>query len=413
MVSNITSPHYSHPTLASALHDHTNGTESRGDRQKSSRNYQNRFIESPFSSHSNTTFDSGSASLSSLSGSDHHHHNGFKLLYSDDSITGGRGFDSDGLQMERISAGLRPRNALDIRLAAIKKLDSYPIGDLLSSELWAETRAAIETSLLDADVRIVMAGLRICARSFKASPPPMTAEVYLILVNHLINIFQSGNVSKIGDGLNVDDSRTSCLLRKFRLLHQFQMELPSCWLRFPDSMFKDVMDSTFKLLRPDNVNMSCLTSLYCMSLTDTNALWFEKWMISSIGRVEAVPSMVKVDFVSNLAYHFFSYISMISSADGAPKQARPSDEVVVMDVDVNDEEGDSAKNIAKHDLDYIHFLHILVILTRLLLFSDGRKCFPIRIDKDCDYFFKKAEITWDMGMKKKLKAKTNRFRRAL
>ncbi|KAJ3208291.1 hypothetical protein HDU67_006913 [Dinochytrium kinnereticum] len=391
LVSTITFPHQSPSSFT--FQTPTPGHDNSNSRRKSS-SYQNPFNESPFSSHSNTTYESGSTSISS---DQHSNSGGFQLLYSDDSKASSD-FGSGGIQIQRITAGLKARNSLDVRKAAMKKLDAIPTGDLLSSELWAETRTAIDTALQDPDVRIVMAGLRICARTFKASPPSMTAEVYLILVHHLINVFQSGNITKIGDGLNVSDPRTDCLLRKFRLLHQFQMELPSCWLRFPEAMFKDVMRSTFRLLRPETQTSGCLTSLYCMSLIDTHALWFEKWMISSIGRAEAVESMIKANFITDLVYHFLSFISTMSRESGTTNQNRPSDEVVVMDVDANDEEdGDLAKNIVKKDLEYIHFLHVLVILSRLLLFSAGRECFPIRVGNESVFYWEKALAEWGFG----------------
>ncbi|KAJ3109647.1 hypothetical protein HDU97_003123 [Phlyctochytrium planicorne] len=374
LVSNVMTQQHSTANFNPSLNNLSEESARVASRNKTPANgYQNPFNESPFSSHSNTTYESSSNSLSS-SGKDSQ--NSFNALFADEMRPGSREPISGSLPLQRITGNLTSRNSLDVRRAAIKKLDSVSTGDLLSSELWSETRIAIETAMMDQDVKIMMSGLRICARTFKASPPPMTAEVYLILVNHLTQIFQNGN---------------------FRLLHQFQMELPSCWLRFSEQVFKDVMNSTFRLFRGQKRASGSLSPLYCMSLIDTNALWFEKWMISSIGRAEAIASMVGADFISELTDHFFTYINTLSSESNASKAARPTDEVVVMDVDANDEDADLSKIVAREDLDYIHFLHVLVIMTRLPLFLAGRECFPLKINPNSLYIYQHSLKKWSFG----------------
>jgi hypothetical protein len=44
----------------------------------------------------------------------------------------------------------------------------------------------------------------------------MTGEVYLILVNNLINYFEMGQMVKIDYGLNTMDVKTNVLLRKVK-----------------------------------------------------------------------------------------------------------------------------------------------------------------------------------------------------
>lgn len=62
----------------------------------------------------------------------------------------------------------------------------------------------------------------------------------------------------------------------------------------------------------------------------------------------------------------------------AVSMGKASDEVVVMDVDAN-EDSDLSQTIQGGDLEYIHFLHSLVMLGKLSLYSAGRRCFPIEV----------------------------------
>ncbi|KAJ3197649.1 hypothetical protein HK101_002077 [Irineochytrium annulatum] len=290
---------------------------------------RNHIHELSFSTHSNATIDSSSGSLSS--------------------------FISPPIdEVKRMMANMMPRNPLEARLNAAQKFEALSTADLLSSEFWTDTRGGIEIALADSDVR-----------TFKASPPPMTADIYLIIASHLSNVLENGHVN--------------CLLRKFRLLQQFQMEMPSCWFRFPEQILNEVMNATFRLLRPSKHGGGSLTSLHYMAMVDTNALWFEKWMMSNFGRSHAVPSMLKYNLISALVGEFLYYACTLPVVKGQPPIVRPSDEVVVMDVDANDEETDSTKTIYPADLEYIHFLHMLVMLTRLSLFAAGRQCFPVRV----------------------------------
>ncbi|KAJ2991293.1 hypothetical protein HDV02_003863 [Globomyces sp. JEL0801] len=55
-----------------------------------------------------------------------------------------------------------------------------------------------------------------------------------------------------------------------------------------------------------------------------------------------------------------------------------TDELLVEDVDQN-EDGDNTNLINSSDLEYLHFLHITIILSKLTMCSAGRKCFPIKL----------------------------------
>ena len=119
-------------------------------------------------------------------------------------------------EVKNVISNLHPRNSVEIRWQAVQKLESFSTADILSSEFWNDSKTGLEYALDDSEIKITNAALKICARSFKTSPPPLTGEIYLILVNHLRTFFNSEAASKlkIDDGLNVDDPRIESLLKK-------------------------------------------------------------------------------------------------------------------------------------------------------------------------------------------------------
>ncbi|KAI9365394.1 broad-minded protein-domain-containing protein [Zopfochytrium polystomum] len=346
-----------------------------------------------FSTHSGVTCESSSGSLSSFSPS------------SDD--------------MRSILKSLVAKNSVDVRLAGAKKLEALPAADLLGSEVWLDVKSSIETALADNDQRISLCALNICTRIFRASPPPMTGDVYLILVNHLTHVFESGQLSFPAAGINVKEPRWDLLLRKFALLHHFHLDLPTCWIRFTDQTLTDILDATFRLLRPRKSRLPSsmsttqlpLTALHCISLIDPRAKWFEKWMLSQVGRERGVKSMGKAGLVEALAELVVEGAGelMASASDGGDERdlevgrglrragalsartrlagssaatAPGRDEVVVMDVDTNDEDAPTETVdavIAVEDLEYVRFVHTITMLAKVASCSAGRHCFPIML----------------------------------
>ncbi|KAJ3020760.1 UNVERIFIED_CONTAM: hypothetical protein HDU68_009986, partial [Siphonaria sp. JEL0065] len=326
-----------------------------------------------FSTHSNATNDSSSGSLTSSS------------------------FMAPPVEeVKLIISNLQNKNSLDLRLGAAQKFNLLSIADLLSSEFWADTKSGIEMCLAEQDIRISGIGLRVCSKVFKSSPPPLTGELFLILVQHLINLFESGNVPKLGEGLNTAEPRVDLLFRKFRLLLQFQHELPSCWLRFPDQMFCNCLNAAYRLLRKPKRSPSSIGALHVISILDPTAGWFEKWTLSCVGRAQSVASIGKADLAVDLISSFLLYLNLIPLEGGEKFPTNASlnssgltDEVVVMDVEANDEaekgDLDDSGNrnegfISSWDLEYMHFCQVMVVLGKLVRGKAGRLCFPVVVD---------------------------------
>jgi hypothetical protein len=119
-------------------------------------------------------------------------------------------------------------------------------------------------------------------------------------------------------------------------------------------------------------------------------------MLSQFGRSQIVNAMANAGFGEYLVAQFILYVGKLpvfmtgpysnqsgdknrTSNNWNSKKQRPTDEVVVMDVDVNDdyEDQSQSKVISRDDVDYTHFLHVLMMLGRLSLYSSGRELFPV------------------------------------
>ncbi|KAH6577024.1 hypothetical protein BASA60_004260 [Batrachochytrium salamandrivorans] len=243
-------------------------------------------------------------------------------------------------EFKHMSSYLHPSHSFEIRFAAVQRLSSFSIGDMISDEFWLDSRHSLELGLRDTDTRISLICIRIIARAFKTAPLYMIPE--------------------------------------FRLLNQFMNEIPSMWLRFSESTYKSVMSLTFRLLSfPKKWNVS-ITALHLLSITDPHALWFTKWTLSHLGRTHITEAMHLSGCIADYSNAFVSYAVFLSTS-GNQQYAIHENELFVEDVDQSNK-GDSGYMIAQADLDYVCFLHVTVMLSRLALSAAGRLHFPVAIN---------------------------------
>ncbi|KAJ3380825.1 hypothetical protein HDU84_005556 [Entophlyctis sp. JEL0112] len=198
-----------------------------------------------FSSHSNATNDSFLGSITSSSS-----------IFAAPAVE----------EIRMIISNMKLASSVEARLGAAQKLCVLSTGDLLSSEFWNETKVGLELCLRDDDSRISMIGLRICARVFKSSPPPMAGELFLLLVDHLQGCWERGSVPKRDNEIDFGELSMDLMLRKK------------------------------------------LTPLHFISILDPSALWLEKWMLSSIGRSQGVAAMKECGLVELLARLFVEFL---------------------------------------------------------------------------------------------------------
>jgi hypothetical protein len=137
--------------------------------------------------------------------------------------------------------------------------------------------------------------------------------------------------------------------------------MPTCWVRFSEQLQRQVVDATCQLITHDNLDRLC--AIECLAAVDPNALWFKKWMISFHGRIHSVESVGKSGLMKQLVGTFLNFFNKISKYDKDVTNAR------------NDEE--EVKVLENDDIEYLGFLHSMVILTKLCQYSGGRNLFPI------------------------------------
>ncbi|KAJ3342415.1 hypothetical protein HDU83_006104 [Entophlyctis luteolus] len=301
-----------------------------------------------FSSHSNATNDSFLGSITSSSS-----------IFAAPAVE----------EIRMIISNMKLASSVEARLGAAQKLCVLSTGDLLSSEFWNETKVGLELCLRDDDSRISMIGLRICARVFKSSPPPMVCELFLLLVDHLQGCWERGSVPKRDNEIDFGELSMDLMLRKFRLLLQFKTELPSCWLRFSDALVNNCFITAFRFLSVSDTQK--LTPLHFISMLDPSALWLEKWMLSSIGRSQGVAAMKECGLVELLARLFVEFLCHQGKDNNGNGENRSF---------LHKKNGNSeGHKLNSRDLDYLNFFHVLLVLGKLVNTSCGRNFFPISI----------------------------------
>ncbi|KAJ6655237.1 hypothetical protein lerEdw1_005581 [Lerista edwardsae] len=127
--------------------------------------------------------------------------------------------------------------------------------------------------------------LKFYAKTFSSSPLNMTRELYTSLAKYLELYFLSEDnfVPTLSMGVDINNPDVIRLLKKIRLLNEYQREVPSFWIRHPEKYMEEIMESTLSLLsvkRDSNhtVSQKCLDPIYFLALVDLRAVWFKKWM---------------------------------------------------------------------------------------------------------------------------------------
>ncbi|KAJ7399072.1 hypothetical protein BTVI_118578 [Pitangus sulphuratus] len=188
-------------------------------------------------------------------------------------------------QLQLLAERLDPLQPKEVRQEALQMLCFAPPSDILSSESWPNLRKHLTMSLSDPDATFSEKILRFYAKTFSSSPFNMSREVYTSLARHLEAYFLSGEHSlRISAGLDVSNMDINRLLKKVRLLNEYQKEAPSSWIRHPEKYMEDVVESTLSLLsvkqEPNHpASPDFLGPVYFLALIDIKAVWFKKWTV--------------------------------------------------------------------------------------------------------------------------------------
>ncbi|XP_009643489.1 protein broad-minded [Egretta garzetta] len=281
-------------------------------------------------------------------------------------------------QLQLLVKRLDPVQPKEVRQEALQTLCFAPPSDILNSESWPNLRKHLTMSLSDPDATFSEKILRFYAKTFSSSPFNMTREVYTSLARHLELYFLSGEYSlRISAGLDVSNTDIDRLLKKVRLLNEYQKEAPSSWIRYPEKYMEEVVESTLSLLSVKNPP-DFLSPVYFLALLDIKAAWFKKWTHAYYSRTVVLRLLEKKykSLINAAVQQCLDYFEFCKSA--VNKNSTVSD---VSQQDCSDKQNCSYTG---PELQYAYFVHSLCLLGRLLIYKQGRKLFPVQLKNKKD-----------------------------
>ncbi|XP_077031352.1 protein broad-minded isoform X3 [Agelaius phoeniceus] len=264
-------------------------------------------------------------------------------------------------QLQLLTEKLDPSQPKEVRQEALQMLCLAPASDILNSESWPSLRKHLTISLADPDATFSEKILRFYAKTFSSSPFNMTKEVYTSLA-----------------GLDVSNSDVNRLLKKVRLLNEYQKEAPSSWIRHPEKYMEEVVESTLSLLslkhKPNHpASPDFLSPMHFLALLDIKAVWFKKWTHAYYSRRVVFRLLER------------KYKSLINAA---VQQCLDYFEFCKSAVNKNSKVGDFSQQHCSDmqdfsytgpELQYIYFVHSLCLLGRLLIYKEGQNLFPVQL----------------------------------
>ncbi|XP_025150565.1 protein broad-minded isoform X2 [Bubalus bubalis] len=220
--------------------------------------------------------------------------------------------------------------------------------------------------------------LKFYAQTFTLSPLHMTKEIYTSLAKYLELYFLSreNNIPTLSTGIDISNPNVTHLLKKIRLLNEYQKEAPSFWIRHPEKYMEEIVESTLSLLSVKHdqshlVSQKILDPIYFLALVDTKAVWFKKWMHAYYSRTAVLRLLEKKykSLITTAVQQCVQYFELCETMKG--------DEVLGHSKSC----GIKQKTFyySGQELQYIYFVHSLSLLGRLLIYTQGRKLFPIKL----------------------------------
>ncbi|KAM6181809.1 protein broad-minded [Erethizon dorsatum] len=281
-------------------------------------------------------------------------------------------------KLQLIVDQLDPRQPKKVRYEVLQTLCSAPPSDVLNCENWSLLCERLMASLSDPDPVFSDRILKFSAQTFTLLPLHMTKEIYTSLAKYLELYFLSreNHIPTLSAGVDVTNPTVTRLLKKVRLLSEYQKEAPSFWIRHPEKYMEEIVESTLSLLSfkhdPSHlVSPKILDPIYFFALVDTKAVWFKKWMHAYYSRTTVLKLLEK------------KYKSLITAAVQQCVQYLELCETMKADEILGRSRhcGDKQKTLhyTGQELQYVYFIHSLCLLGRLLIYTQGRKLFPVKL----------------------------------
>nr|XP_045721417.1 protein broad-minded isoform X2 [Mirounga angustirostris] len=281
-------------------------------------------------------------------------------------------------KLQLILDQLDPGQPKEVRYEALQTLCSAPPSDVLNCENWTTLCEKLTVSLSDPDPVFSDRILKFYAQMFTLSPLHMTKEIYTSLAKYLKLYFLSREnyIPTLSAGIDISNPNVICLLKKVRLLNEYQKEAPSFWIRHPEKYMEEIVENTLSLLSVKHdqshlVSQKILDPIYFFALVDTKAVWFKKWMHAYYSRTAVLRLLEKKykSLITTAVQQCVQYFELC--------EAMKADEILGHSKHC----GNKQKTFyySGQELQYIYFIHSLCLLGRLLIYTQGRRLFPIKL----------------------------------
>ncbi|KAG8123889.1 hypothetical protein E2320_019239, partial [Naja naja] len=309
-------------------------------------------------------------------------------------------------QLQLLVERLDPAQPKEVRQEAIQTLCSAPPSDILNCESWSTLRKHLATALSDPDSSFSDKVLKFYAKTFSSSPLNMTRELYTSLAKYLEAYFlaEDNYIPSVSMGIDISNPDIIRLLKKMRLLNEYQREVSSFWIRHPEKYMEEIMESTLSLLAVKHNNLSQMASsefwdpVYFLALVDLKAVWFKKWMHAYYSRT-VVLRLLEKKYKSLIIATVEQCATYLEACESAVNGSRifnifstPHNSTHYFYLlyciffksfyylHCSKTVSNKQKNFyTGKELQYIYFVHSLSLLGRLLIYKQGRKLFPIQL----------------------------------
>uniref|UniRef100_A0A672S848 Protein broad-minded-like n=1 Tax=Sinocyclocheilus grahami TaxID=75366 RepID=A0A672S848_SINGR len=266
-------------------------------------------------------------------------------------------------QLQVIAEKLDPGRPREVRLEALQSLCYAPPSDVLSCESWTGLRRNLSAALTDPDPELSDKVLQFFAKTFSSSPLNVTKDVYSSIAKSLEAHFLYHKLSFPSGSTSIDANRPDMarLLKQMRLMNDFQKEVTTFWIRHPEKYMEEIIENTLSLLALHSEQAmsspgseKSLEPIHLISLLDIKATWFKKWMHGYYSRTVVLRLLER------------KYKSLVIVLVFCPS-------------------GPARRTLyTSKELEFVYFLHSLCVLGRLVIYTNGRKLFPIKVKKRID-----------------------------
>ncbi|PAA54907.1 hypothetical protein BOX15_Mlig001553g4, partial [Macrostomum lignano] len=309
-------------------------------------------------------------------------------------------------QFGKICQSLDRQREISVRLEAMSKLcQTSAINQ--SYDSWLILEAPLLDALCDSDETLSGLALRFLSKGFAVTSPNVR-DMYTLLCRYLRLQFAGDRRSapplpRLSEGLVVNDAAR--LIRAFRLLNEFQQRISQFWVRYSEKFLEKVLESTVSLLavRPQQQQQQQqqqtqqqqqepsgrLTPMHFLALLDPRAVWLTKWLHGSYSREPLLGLLAQRKYLcvfADAVRHCLRFLLAAASAASGPagmqdRQAREAESALLerqmlRQMSLAGGAG-GPLGYTGAQLDYLHFVHCLLLVTRLMHYCRGRAMFPV------------------------------------